>query len=267
MTFEDDPPSFAAAAEMLRVGHKYQVYSLRDEAAARFRCEFPSKLEDWDEIITNPCKEIRLAEQRGETKEYSFMECVNLAAECNLPELLPSALLWLCGLDIKNIFSGCIGPSADLMFLECANIARESSLLDPLPSLFVYLLEVDVEDIIKGHPRADGCCALLSLPNQHSWILGFEALQKAQYEETFRYVHMLPYPGCLAPGACTTFKAKQIQEYVAPPTTLAPVERWHESWHVQLYTTCRKFTKKSHSNGRRRVWASLPTLFDFPPSL
>jgi hypothetical protein len=66
--------------------------------------------------------------------------------------------------------------SADLMFLECANIARESSLLDLLPSLFVYLLKVDVKDIIKGLPRADGSCALLSLPNQHSWILGFEAL-------------------------------------------------------------------------------------------
>lgn len=106
------------------------------------------------------------------------------------------------------------GPDDIGLTLLTAKTAREHALLDLLPSLLVHLLDIEGEDIPKGLPRADGSRALVSLENQQLCILGLKTLVRGD----------LPYPECMVPDFCIKFREKQIQEFVAPPTTLAPVK-------------------------------------------
>jgi hypothetical protein len=90
------------------------------------------------------------------------MECANLAAECNLPELLPSALLWLCGLDIKHIFSGCIGPNSAPIMLLPLNLQRCMVGLDALRAAqnretFGYHESLPLEGCLSEEERRDFC--------------------------------------------------------------------------------------------------------------
>lgn len=206
---------------MLLIAQKYQVHSLRDDAVTHLRSEFPFTLEEWDKVVAHPWKNIKLAEEDGETEGYIFIRCANLASEYNLLTLLPSVFLGLCNFDLENILNGYDGPNDVLFTLSPVNLRR--------------------------------------------FIVGLDALRVAQHRETFRYLEDLPVNGCSSEEECQEFRDNQFREYVEPPATLRPVTEWDDTWDEQLCETCLEFASNAHNAGRRRVWNTLPGLFDLLP--
>ncbi|KDQ56618.1 hypothetical protein JAAARDRAFT_131820 [Jaapia argillacea MUCL 33604] len=84
----ENPQPFAVAASLLRLGKKYAIRRVYDEALSCLTHEFPSTLEGWE---------------RAESTDYSRLQyyvgleidVINVVREINLPSLLP-ILFYLC---------------------------------------------------------------------------------------------------------------------------------------------------------------------------
>jgi hypothetical protein len=80
----------AVVAAYLRLGTKYEIAQFRTEAIERLSYEFPSSLEEVDDIDHySRIQECQSLEQEG----FSVVE---LARKCNVPKVLPWALYSIC---------------------------------------------------------------------------------------------------------------------------------------------------------------------------
>lgn len=83
------PIPMEVVVAFLRLGNKYEIETIRDEAHRRLFHEFPSDLASFDELVHTGTM-INNHDQRG-----SF-DAANLAREQNLLSVLPIALFWCC---------------------------------------------------------------------------------------------------------------------------------------------------------------------------
>lgn len=88
---------FPVVAAMLRIGKKYKLNHLHDEAITRLQSEFPSTLENW-EVMSPEYTHIVL--QKG-----ILFDIVNLATECGVWSIFPAAY-YLCVQDLDPLLSG-----------------------------------------------------------------------------------------------------------------------------------------------------------------
>jgi hypothetical protein len=70
---------------MVRLGRKYELSTLYEEAMRRLRVDFPSDLAAW-----------RTRYPRKDMSKKDLIDIINLAVEQNLQSLLPAAMLTLC---------------------------------------------------------------------------------------------------------------------------------------------------------------------------
>ncbi|KAF7291750.1 F-box domain-containing protein [Mycena chlorophos] len=91
-TFADGSiPSFTAVAACARIGKKYGIQSLYDDAVSRLSSVFPSTVERWlhgskPRIASEPATNLR---------ESIALQTLVLARELDLAELLPALFFWL----------------------------------------------------------------------------------------------------------------------------------------------------------------------------
>mgnify|MGYP001157852887 CR=1 FL=1 len=105
------PIAFEVVAAILRLGRKYQIASLRDQAYASLKKEIPVSLDD---VSRAPRREI----------DFHFLaELINLALECDIQTVLPVAYF----VTANNLVSSCINFRRDtslknVSFVEAPNI-------------------------------------------------------------------------------------------------------------------------------------------------
>lgn len=78
---------------MIRMGRKYELEQLRNEALVRLTSEFPIKMEAWESL---PPVYTHLVERDG-----LLFDIVNLALENDIRSILPSAY-YLCVQDLVH---------------------------------------------------------------------------------------------------------------------------------------------------------------------
>ena len=81
---------------MLRIGKKYKLNHLLNEAITRLQSEFPSTLEEWE--VMSP-EYTHVVFQKG-----ILFDIVNLATECGVRSIFPAAY-YLCVQDLVSQFT------------------------------------------------------------------------------------------------------------------------------------------------------------------
>jgi hypothetical protein len=96
---ENDIQTFETTSAVFRLGKKYGVNHLRDEARRRLYDEKPSSLEARDKLQIGR----RIKKSSGDTIDY-----INLAREAGLVRALPYCFARLSRYHILTIFNGCM---------------------------------------------------------------------------------------------------------------------------------------------------------------
>ncbi|TCD68379.1 hypothetical protein EIP91_010888 [Steccherinum ochraceum] len=122
-TFDTKLKRPAVISAWLRLGTKYQLDLLRDEAMKKLAQRYPETLKDYDAWVTqsNPSDESRWSQERGD------IIAVNLARKFDLHGLLPAAFLACSQLSIKRLVVDPehTGPDyEDLTILSFADLRR-----------------------------------------------------------------------------------------------------------------------------------------------
>jgi hypothetical protein len=93
---------------MVRLGRKYELSTLYEEAMRRLQSDFPSTLSAWRKAC--------LKKDRNFMSRRNLVDIINLAVEQNLLSLLPTAMLALCrrvklvSRLLLLVFSGVVTP-------------------------------------------------------------------------------------------------------------------------------------------------------------
>ena len=85
---EPKPVEFAVLASLIRMGHKYSIPRIMNDALSRLRKYYPTTLSAWDDVTTREGYVIT-----GPTDAF---EVVRLARLTETPSLLPSAFFACC---------------------------------------------------------------------------------------------------------------------------------------------------------------------------
>jgi hypothetical protein len=81
---------------MLRIGKKYKLNHLHDEAIVRLQSEFPSTLKEWEGLSP---EYTHIVFQKG-----ILFDIVNLATDCGVQSIFPAAY-YLCVQDLVSQFT------------------------------------------------------------------------------------------------------------------------------------------------------------------
>ncbi|KAF8989036.1 hypothetical protein BDQ17DRAFT_1257290 [Cyathus striatus] len=131
---------FSVLASMLRLGRKYEIHSLRDEAAHRLRQEYPKTLQAWTSTCRND-----FTSGIAET-EHCIFDTLNLALEASLRTVLPAAY-YECLLEevVKIMFGIKLGDSNTLSRLlpesQAVCILARDKILNALPKYTLSYLD------------------------------------------------------------------------------------------------------------------------------
>lgn len=85
----DSPVTVERIAAMVRLGRKYELSTLYEEAMRQLQIDFPSDLAAWRKACLNKDRNFM-------SKKKNLIDIINLAVEQNLQSLLPTAILALC---------------------------------------------------------------------------------------------------------------------------------------------------------------------------
>jgi len=85
----DSPITVERIAAMVRLGRKYELSTLYEEAMRRLKSDFPRDLTAWRKACLQKDRNFM-------SKKKNLIEIINLAVEQNLQSLLPAAMLALC---------------------------------------------------------------------------------------------------------------------------------------------------------------------------
>jgi hypothetical protein len=92
---------------MIRLGRKYDIDHLRDEALLRLTVEFPTTLSEWENLAPNYTQIIHEEENDG-----LLYDIVNLAHQNDIKSILPAAY-YLCLQEIVSLVPFSHVASAD----------------------------------------------------------------------------------------------------------------------------------------------------------
>ncbi|KAJ3548712.1 hypothetical protein NMY22_g1152 [Coprinellus aureogranulatus] len=88
---------FNVLAAMIRMGRKYEIDYLRDEALVRLTMEFPTTLAEWDKL---PHYYTQIVHQNG-----ILFDIINLAQQSDIKSILPAAY-YLCIQELDDLLLG-----------------------------------------------------------------------------------------------------------------------------------------------------------------
>ena len=106
-----------------------------------------------------------------------------------------------------------------------------------------------------------------SKDDQKAFILGWDSLVGKQAEETFSWLSeentsiFLP---CKSKKTCIVAKRTLQRQLFLPRSTCIALDPWQPDWERNLCSDCIFLAKKSHEEGRQRIWNELPIFFGLP---
>ncbi|GBE82858.1 hypothetical protein SCP_0412450 [Sparassis crispa] len=93
------PVEFSMVLSLIRLGHKYEMTTLRDGALERLKTCFPADFEEWCELDEDGSAYVTM-------KPEDAIAAVNLAHLTQTDSVLPSALYGCCSLDTHTLLHG-----------------------------------------------------------------------------------------------------------------------------------------------------------------
>ncbi|KAL6308557.1 hypothetical protein BKA93DRAFT_519250 [Sparassis latifolia] len=93
------PVEFSTVLSLIRLGHKYEMTTLRDGALERLKTCFPADFEEWCELDEDGSAYVTM-------KPEDAIAAVNLARLTQTDSILPSALYGCCCLDTHTLLHG-----------------------------------------------------------------------------------------------------------------------------------------------------------------
>ena len=97
-----EPLHFLVIAAMLRIGKKYEIQHLRDQALAVMKQELPANLDKFDEVYTDWTHLDFPLDDVYDTGAKQHATIVNLANECGVQTILPVAYSLLASTDLVS---------------------------------------------------------------------------------------------------------------------------------------------------------------------
>lgn len=201
---EPQPISFAKASAFLRLGDKYNIASLQDQATRRFKSFFPSTLEGFDKL-------------------YDAYNKLNLFSDTDV-DIASSPVVEA---DNTQDLLLSVGRQD---FISMINLFRNHGLRDQLPLVFYFCAQLPVSALVDAHTRGElmsedfKCClrgrdALagvgslimrLAASEFHSCGICFEAVRSTGIYEDIAYES---YRSVLAPFSSSNLgvKLKNVQ--------------------------------------------------------
>ncbi|KAJ7069511.1 hypothetical protein C8F01DRAFT_977092 [Mycena amicta] len=221
----------------LRLGHKYDVDSLRRRALVHFTSYFRTNLDEWDE------------------SEYSVEKRDEAPSKMTSWVIRHSVL----GTRLAGL-------------IACANLAREVGATWALPTIF-YVLSTWFEDLGTGlfHGYTFGKTTVqLSLQDQASFLLGSERQMRASWD-ILRDLSDPSVPSTCptTPDACTlaVLTAAFNSKNICRDAQRHPLLVWSDDCWPLLNQACFRCIielKRRHTAAREKFWNDLPGNYGLP---
>ncbi|KAJ3528880.1 hypothetical protein NMY22_g9225 [Coprinellus aureogranulatus] len=221
---------FLVVAAMMRLGKKYEIDHLREQALARLKREFPCTLAEYNELDTRDWTHFLFPyDETYDTGHKMKLSMVNLAHECNLNTILPALYFTFICSNIATLFD-----------------TQENHLTIPYHAMSRCMVA-----------RASLCEARLK--KVHGWVrqVGTSAVCRSPQ-------------GCLANSRLILQSMLDDPLYLTDlfydwADFIDDLPEDQQDIIHQLCDPCLVVAKASHRQAREKVWASLPALFELPP--
>ena len=225
---------FAVLASLIRMGHKYSIPKIMNDALSRLKKYYPIALSAWDEGGTRDGYVIA-----GPTDAF---EVVRLARLTETPSLLPSAFFAccenMCTLSIKDDRIP-PGPEGQLL-LHGLSVQDSRRLIKGPENLALWVVERILTLIAKySNLPSDYRSSHRSCAEKVTVIFNVRALDGSFFKNTRYHAALQPL----------------VEWFFANPTD--PTGR-----PGLQCESCLKFLKRTDEKSRAEVWSHLPETFD-----
>lgn len=104
-------PHFSVVAAMIRLGRKYEIDFMKDEALSRLKREFPTTLEEFDDVDRTGWTHFTFPTDTVHDRECKKLYAmIRFAYECNIRSILPSLYVELMGPARDLVRAGTVPP-------------------------------------------------------------------------------------------------------------------------------------------------------------
>ncbi len=231
---EPKPVQLAVLASLIRMGHKYSIPKVMNDAVSRLKKYYPITLSAWDEIATR--KGYVTAEP------IDAFEVVRLARLTETPSLLPSAFFACC----ENMCSIAIKsdsiPAEHQLPLQGLSIQDARRLIKGRENLALGVVERILTLVAKySNLPSDYRSSHRACVDKITAILNLRTLDGSFFKNTRHHAALLPLSDW----------------FFANPTEPGPT-----GWPGLQCESCLKFLKRKDEQSRTEAWSHLPEAFD-----
>ncbi|KAJ3532840.1 hypothetical protein NMY22_g7578 [Coprinellus aureogranulatus] len=246
---KDKAPHFLVVAAMLRLGKKFDIEHLKTEALSRLKAEFPTTLDEFCRVCDAGWTRIDC--RFDETYDDRWkVRCalIRLALECGVQSVLPALYMHMMAMDLVR------SPKLNVHWKLISDrvIPAQDNLL-ALPLAKVYNIPYEA---------------------LRSCISGRDQLMEARAQHVHRWIREVgSFSSCKTKHKCSN-ASRNLVGYIWDDLSgvwnvLCPWEDFkqdliQEDALKELCDPCLQYAKRAHEDGRRAVWAQLPTYFRLP---
>jgi hypothetical protein len=139
--------------------------------------------------------------------------------------------------------------------LNLIKLAREFNFISLLPMLFYITSNIKLEELVRGFREVD-----IMRSDEITIILGRDALMNTVTKNTFAWL-MADY-SCR--GECNANRQDFFVEHWHPHQHFGAqaLIAWDTNWEDDYCADCILASKRLHTQGRQRIWARLPSVFE-----
>ncbi|KAF7326093.1 BTB domain-containing protein [Mycena kentingensis (nom. inval.)] len=235
-----EPMALNKVAAMMRLGRKYEMDSMLQDAISRIRYDFPRKLEDWDEHTANKI------EPNMDSASY-LCQMLLLMYEFELWSSVPIATFWL----IQE------WPIVRVLLLRAPQFSNEDN-----------HKEAVIENLEKTEAQ---------VPSRlyASIAAGVERLSIHQKKALSWLATTDPIPAnaCITPMLCTDARILKYHNALWTPDSawrFSVLSGWTNEWegwedyNVYFCPACNAAGSGRFDEVRKATWEALPRIFGFP---
>ncbi|KAJ7471093.1 hypothetical protein FB451DRAFT_1037418 [Mycena latifolia] len=217
--------SFRIVSAMLRLGKKYGIDELYEDAISRLEHDFPSTLQEYRELHGQTVGGVPVQTHIAPYPALGF-EVVNLARAYGLNHILPTAF-YIC--------------------------------------LIVHLRIDDVKKAIwDGVARDDGMVVHLSENDKELCAMALALMIDAQQVNSFHYFYGMPdeiiIQGCASRSRCRAAVAS-FRRFASYPSPCIIALAGLDGWTEPLCDECAGLAEVLHRLGQEHIWQQLPSFF------
>lgn len=150
--------------------------------------------------------------------------------------------------------------------LTLVNIIRENDLLVYLPPALYRCVAQDTGKYISiFHSIPDTTKPILSIHDIQLCVQAYKNICYLQATETLSWlVPNETQPPCSS-RRCVAIRGKLFRLYLFPSPVCIPFVEWQAKWQTHgLCDECATTSRKSHDEGRLKIWNQLPSVFELP---